>query len=127
MAIVATYDPSTNVGKVRLYILDKDMSAPQFIDEEINAFITEAGSSQLRAAAGLALLSWAAALAREDESVKVGSWSGDRRDVASKLRDLAQEYFAMDNYAPGVQAPSFGFVNVDWTGAVQTEREAVED
>jgi len=74
----STYDPSTNVGKVRLYIQDTEVSNAKFNDAEINIFITEAGSGKLRAAAGLALLTWAAGLAREDESVSVGAWKGDR-------------------------------------------------
>lgn len=124
----STYDPSTNVGKVRLYIQDTDVSDAKFNDAEINVFITEAGSGKLRAAAGLALLTWAAGLARDDESVKVGSWSGDRRDVAKKMREAANDYFAMDNFALAKKpAPYWGVAVIDHTPAAQAQRELTED
>lgn len=124
----STYDPSTNVGKVRLYIQDTDVSDAKFIDTEINAFITEAGSSRLRAAAGLALLTWATLLGREDEEVRVGAWSADRRDAAKKMREAAKEYFKMDNYdLVKKPAPYWGVAAIDYTPAVQAQRELTED
>ena len=124
----STYDPSTNVGKVRLFIGDTNMGDAKFIDTEINVFITEAGSSRLRAAAGLALLTWAATLGRDDEQVSVGSWTGDRRDTAKKMRDLAAEYFAMDNFALATRpAPVWGIAQIDWTPAAEARRKLTED
>ncbi len=124
----STYDPSTNVGKVRLFIQDTDMGDAKFIDTEINVFIDEAGSSKLRAAAGLALLTWAATLGREDEDVTVGSWSGDRRDVAEKMSKLAKDYFEMDNFALDRKpAPHWGIAAIDWTPAVEARRRLTED
>ena len=127
-APASTYDPSTNVGKVRLYIQDTDTSDAKFIDAEINAFITEAGSGSLRAAAGLALLTWAAALGRDDESVSVGSWRGDRRDVAEKMERLADKYFAMDNFALATKpAPVFKVAAIDYLTHQTARRELTED
>jgi len=124
----STYDPSTNVGKVRLFIQDTDESKAKFNDAEINVFITEAGSSKLRAAAGLALLTWAAVLGREDEDVSVGSWSGDRRDVAEKMSKLAKEYLDMDGFALDRKpAPYFKAAVVDWTPAAEAQRRLTED
>lgn len=127
-APASTYDPSTNVGKVRLYIQDTNESDAKFIDAEINAFITEAGSGSLRAAAGLALLTWAASLGREDESVNVGAWSGDRRDVAQKMRDIANEYFAIDNFVLARKpAPVFKVAAIDYLPHQTARRELTED
>jgi len=124
----STYDPSTNVGKVRLYIQDTEVSNAKFKDAEINIFITEAGSGKLRAAAGLALLTWAAGLAREDESVSVGAWKGDRRDVAKKMREMANDYFAMDNFALAKKpAPYWGVAAIDWTPQAESRRRLTED
>jgi len=127
-APASTYDPSTNVGKVRLFIGDTDTGDAKFIDTEINVFITEAGSSKLRAAAGLALLTWAATLGRDDESVSVGAWSGDRRDVAEKMSKLAKEYLDMDNFALDKKpAPYWGVAAIDWTPDAEARRRLTED
>ena len=131
MAVKSTYDPATNVGKVRLKIQDKDTSDTTFDDAEINAFLTEAGelasgSAKILAASGLALLSWAVQLGQDDESVSVGAWKGDRRDVAGKMEKLAERYFNMAGYSPGGQAPYWGIAHTDWTPAVEAEREALD-
>ena len=132
MAVESTYDVTTDVGKVRLKIMDTNMGAPAFTDAEINAHLTEAGellsgSARILAASGLTLLSWAAKLGRDDESVSVGAWKGDRRDVAAKLGKLAEKYFMMAGYQPGTPAPHWGIAPVDWTAAVEAERKALDD
>lgn len=45
------YDPTTDLGKVRLLLNDVDDSAPIFTDAEIQAFLTLEGDSIKRAAA----------------------------------------------------------------------------
>ncbi len=127
-AAPSTYDPSTDVGKVRLYIQDTEMANAKFVDAEINVFITDAGGGKLHAAAGLTLLAWAASLGREDEDVSVGSWSGDRRDVAKKMRDLADDYFKIDNFELDRQpAPVLVTAITDWTPEITVRRELTED
>ena len=98
MADTYSYDLATDIGKVRRDIADTDIADAQFSDEELDSWIDEAGS--VKAAAGLALLAWSAALGREDESVSTGAWKGDRRDVAGKMRSLAHDYFALVGYKP---------------------------
>lgn len=49
----ATYDLSSEIGKVRLLIPDRDVTAPIFEDEEIQAFLSLEGD--VRRAAALAL------------------------------------------------------------------------
>jgi hypothetical protein len=48
-----SYNLTTDVGKVRLLIPDRDVADPAFSDEEIDVFLTEEGS--IRAATALAL------------------------------------------------------------------------
>jgi hypothetical protein len=98
MAETYTYDLATDIGKVRRDIADTDTADAQFTDEELDSWIDEAGS--VKGAAGLALLAWAAALGRDDESVSTGAWKGDRRDVAGKMRALAHDYFSLVGYKP---------------------------
>lgn len=60
--MTATYDLSTDVGKIRLLIPDRDLTSPVFQDEELAAFIALEGD--LRRAAALALETVAADDAR---------------------------------------------------------------
>lgn len=120
-----TYDLTTDAGKVRRDIGDTVAADAQFTDEEIDSFVTEGGS--VKAAAGLALLAWAAALAREDEQTKSGSWQGDRRDVVGKMKSLAKEYLDLAGYKPAAKRPSFRNSAVDWDRRIQATRELQED
>ena len=110
MADTYTYDLATDIGKVRRDIADTDTTDAQFSDDEIDSWIDEAGS--VKAAAGLALLAWAAAMGREDESVNTGAWKGDRRDVAGKMRAIAHEYFDLVGYKPA-ESGAFAQFTVD--------------
>lgn len=109
-----TYDLTTDVGKVRLKVGDTDTAAAQFSDEELQVFIDEAGT--VNASAGLALLAWANAVAMDDQKVVAGSWTGDRGDVAAKMRAAAKELFDLDGYNPSLAA-SFVQTNVCLWGA----------
>ena len=39
----ATYDPATDVGRVRIRIMDRKLTSPAFSDEEIQAVISDEG------------------------------------------------------------------------------------
>lgn len=119
-----TYDLATDIGKVRRDIGDKSTTAAVWSDAEIQSFLDEGGS--VKAAAGLCLLAWAAALAREDESVDTGSWKGDRRDVAAKMTKAAEGYLKLAGYTPAALQPTFRQAVVDWTPEVASERETWE-
>jgi len=123
---IYTYDLSTDIGKVRLKIGDKDLAAEamHFSDEELQAFLDE-GASVL-AAAGLALVAWAAEVGREDEVVDTGAWKGDTRDVAKKMTALAEKYFELAGYSPAAEL-AFVSAPVDWTPEVAAEREVQEE
>ncbi len=121
-----SYILRTNVGKVRRDIGDTDIpDNAHFSDEELQSFFDEGGS--VKAGAGLALLAWAAELARGDEMVDAGSWRGDTRDVAEKMRKLAKEYFDLSGYKPAGRRPVLLSAPVDWTPQVAGEREYQED
>lgn len=85
-----TYDLTTNIGKVRLLIQDKEIKTAQFTDAEITEFLTMA-SSVVKAAAIIALQSWAAALASSADSEKIGDYSYSKKEMANKL-SLAEKY-----------------------------------
>jgi len=120
-----TYDVSTDRGKVRRDIGDSVAGEMHFDDDEIDSFLTEGGG--VKAAAGLALMAWAAALSREDKTTKAGSWQGERGNVVTEMKALAQEYFALAGYTPAASVPTFRQANIDWTAHVAAEREYNED
>ncbi len=99
--MAATYDLTTNVGKVRLLIGDTDVTPStdaQFTDEEITAFLTMASNSILTAA-GYALEAWAASITGGLTSEKIGDYSYSKKDAENKLK-LAMEYKKQDSEKP---------------------------
>ena len=121
---------------MRLNIGDTDIAPTtdaQFSDEEITLFLSNAadlgksGVYKTWAASGFALIAWAVSLAREDELVRTGSWTGDRRDVTAKMNAKAQEYFDLAGVQPAASTPVIFSVPMDWTPDVQTERELTDD
>ena len=119
--MAATYDLTTQIGQVRLHIGDTDVAGDhQFSDEEIQVYLSEGGSP--RAAAGLALLTWASSLSREDKKVSAGSWTGERGDIAKDMLALADRMFELSGYTAGNRTIGFLSAAIDWTPEVQAER-----
>lgn len=83
-----SYDPTTNLGKVRLKIGD-NTSPFHFTDDEIQVFLTEQGSILLAAAA--ALRSWAAAYSTNPSQEGIGGYSYSQ-NVVDKMVKLAEQY-----------------------------------
>ena len=101
-----TYDLSTDRGKVRLKIRDTDTTDPDrqlFEDDEIDFFITEAGSDLNLAAAG-ALDSIAANAAVLAKMEKIGDYVIDSKAMAAAVMKAAQHYRSLSE-----QAPAFGY------------------
>jgi hypothetical protein len=117
----STYDVTTNTGKVRLLINDKEITTAQFDDAEITFFLDEGGS--VYGGAALALRAWAAALANTEQSVKLGAWSGDKGDVSRRMLLLADTYEAKRPSRP----ITFAHVRQDWSPRDQANREIAED
>jgi hypothetical protein len=95
-----SYDLSTDIGKVRLIISDKNLLAPVFTDEEIQVFLTAGGTVNLASAA--ALEAWAASYAANASSETIGDYAYQQRivqnmlETAKRLRDKEAETPAMD-------------------------------
>ena len=98
--MTTTYDITTNVGKVRLMIGDTDITDAHFTDEEIEAMITMYGDLML--AASYLLEAWAASLAGNMKSERIGDYSysrdgaGDKIALAKKYRDEVNSQPASD-------------------------------
>lgn len=131
MSDSADYDPTTDVGKVRMKIGDREY--PFLLeDSEINALLTEANSC-VNGAAGLALLALAATKADAWASVNAGSVSRSKVDPRRALQELAERYINMsDEVSLNAQDDVvFGTARVDWkleyTEDAQRLREFAED
>lgn len=84
-----TYNPSTDVGKVRLLIGDTDITSPKFQDDELSALLTfENGEWGLAAAD--ALESLAATVGSTQSSVKIGDYQNSAADQVKNLQTQAQ-------------------------------------
>ena len=82
--MAATYDLTTNVGKVRLTIRDTDTDNAVFTDAELTYFLTDNDSSIYLAAAA-ALESWAASYAANASSEKIGDYGYSQKAVENML------------------------------------------
>ena len=95
-----TYTLTTDIGRIRLTISDKDATDYHFEDEELQAFLDAEGSVNLASAA--ALESWAAAYALNASTERIGDYSyaqsitKNMLDLAAKLRKDDAARPAMD-------------------------------
>ena len=112
--MACTYDLTTNLGKVRLLINDTDVVDCHFSDDEIDVFLVMASTSVLVAAA-IALEAWAASLAENLESEKIGDYSYTKKQAANKLA-LASRYRATDE-----STPYMTWASMDLTGEDDSE------
>jgi len=97
----ATYDLTTNVGKIRLIIGDTDIhpeSDAIFTDEELTYFLT-ANSSNINLAAADALEAWVAKYATAPDSEKIGDYSYSQK-IVDHLNKLAKELREKVNSTP---------------------------
>ena len=102
--MTATYDLTTNVGKVRLKIADTDVTPStdaHFSDEEIEVFLDEADDDILIASA-LALEAWAASLKSTYTSEKIGDYSYTKKQIDDMLA-LAQRYRDASGSGPALE------------------------
>lgn len=110
--MTATYILTTDIGKVRLKIDDRDVtpaSDAHFTDEEIQVFLDEADDDILLASA-LALEAWAASLTESATSERIGDYSYTKKQADNKLA-LAQRYRDASGSGPVV----------DWAEMALTE------
>lgn len=85
-----TYDLTTSVGKVRVWIRDNDASNVLFTDEEITAMLGM-NENDIRATAAACLYALASNKALLSRMISAGKYSEDnRRGAAQELRDTAK-------------------------------------
>ncbi len=90
--MAATYDLTTNVGKVRLIIGDTDVhpeSDAIFTDAEINHFLTVNGSD-IDLAAADALEAWIAKYLTSPTTEKIGDYSYSQNIVANMNKRVVE-------------------------------------
>ncbi len=99
--MAATYDVTTDRGKVRLLIGDTDVTPEtdaQFTDAEIDAFLSMA-SQDLKLAASYALESWASSESGAMKTEKIGDYSYGKDSAGVKMA-LAKKYREEANSTP---------------------------
>lgn len=114
--MTTTYDLSTNVGKLRLAIADKDVTDAEFTDEELDVLIDQGGSWQQGAI--LAVDTLIAKYAK-----KVSFALGPRRE---ELGQIVEHYRALrDNLASGlageIQTEDLTFSWIEEDSSADTE------
>jgi len=113
--VTATYDTSTDIGKVRLYIGDTDVTPSTdavFSDEELQIFLDSEGT--VCSAAAFALETIASSQARTAGLMKTMNWTQDTRGVAADLRKQAEALRDKDGAA-------FGFAEIAQTPQVAAQ------
>lgn len=84
-----SYDVSTTVGKIRLWIQDSDSNNALFSDEDINAMLSM-NDNDIRATAAALLFALASNKSLLAKAVSAGKYSEDNRSAAKELRETAQ-------------------------------------
>jgi hypothetical protein len=114
-----TYDPTTDIGKIRLLIGDTDIvptTDAHFTDEEIQAMLTTYGSILM--AASMLLEAWAASLTSEATSESIGDYSYSKKTAANKI-ELARKYREEE-----INIPASDIASMDLTaGSAITDEE----
>lgn len=101
-----TYDVTTDIGKVRLYINDNVEATAHFSDEEIQVFLTAGGSVNM--ASALALESWASSYLNSYESEKIGDYSYKITTYKNML-DAARQFRETESLTPVSDYAEFDF------------------
>ena len=123
-----TYDVTTDRGKVRLLITDRDAAHEIFNDDEIDAFLSMMSNNVLRAAA-VALFQIAANEVLLLKVIKLLELSTDGASAANALRQLAKEYQEKADLAEaGDAGGSFDYAELvydDFSYRERLEKEAL--
>ena len=104
----ATYEISTDIGKIRLAIADTDIARAWFSDEELQSFLDDTGAVML--AAGRALRSMAAAL--YDRSIRSATYEEETKGAIKSLLELADSY--EDAVVDSPSVPEFVIAQTGW-------------
>ena len=110
------YDITTNVGKVRLIIGDKDATNYVFTDDELNYFLT-VNSSNINLAAADALEAWVAKYATAPDSEKIGDYSYSQK-IVDHLNKLSKDLREKVDSSPALESAVMDLTGVeDSTGS----------
>jgi len=104
---------ATDNQKIRLLIGDTG-DTPQFTDAQLDVF-SDLADSVLNIAVAMALEAWAATLAGEAESEKIGDYSYSKKEAGNKLA-LARHYRALTDNAPAMDWAEFDFSDEAYSG-----------
>jgi len=110
--MAATYDITTNVGKVRLLIGDTDVfpeTDATFTDAELTYFLTE-HSDSINLAAADALEAWAAKYAANASTEKIGDYSYSQK-IVDRMLSQAKRLRETDSETPALE-----WAELDLTG-----------
>jgi len=122
-----TYVVTTDRGKVRLLITDRDAANEIFNDDEIDAFLSMMSSSVFRAAA-VALFQIAASETLVQKRIKLLELSTDGPAEAEALRKLALEYQEKADLAEAAEGGSFDYAEMvydDFSYRERLEKESL--
>ena len=123
-----TYDPTTDRGRVRMLITDRNAATEIFNDGEIDAYLLMMGSNVLRAAA-LALMTIASEEALQLKVIKLLELTTDGAKLADSLRALALEYQEKADLAEAAdEGGAFDYSELvvdDFTYRERLEKEAL--
>lgn len=116
-----SYDPATDIGKIRLIISDKDEQHVIFQDEELQAYLDMTGD--VRRAAADALESMASNQAMVLKVIRTLNLSTDGAATARALREHAKN---LREQADAADAGDGGLFEIaEFAGDVFTQRERV--
>ena len=104
-----SYDITTNVGKVRLLIGDKDIANEVFLDAEITYFLTK-NSDSINLASAEALEAWASSYAANADSEKIGDYAYTQK-IVDKMLNLAKNLREKESGTPVLE-----WAEIDLTG-----------
>lgn len=89
---MATYDLTTAVGQVRLWIPDTDLTAPELEDEEITFFLNQVGSNVM--AAAVVACRWLARKYAQDPSFQADGLKISNGERAKLFAERAEQLAA---------------------------------
>lgn len=116
-----TYDPTTDVGKVRLTISDTEVSRPVLDDEDIEAFLSMAGNSiPLASAKALETIATNEILCLKVVNL-MGAVVTDAASAAKQLLALAKTL--REEHMTNATADSPGFVSIEMADDFLQRRE----
>lgn len=111
-----SYDVSSDVGKIRLWIRDTDSTSALYTDEEISAMFAM-NENDIRLTAAALLIALAGNKALLAKAVSAGKYSEDsRRGVAFELRETAKAIIE------GGQIPADGVIEQTFENPINNRR-----